>query len=216
MARHADPNDHSFQRSLARAAGRALLLLALVGALTAGVARLGAKGGGDDDVTRPPGGPLSATTSPSESPVDDGGDVLDDLTETPRETVAITPVPSEPPVPDDAPTPTEEPGVPPATEAGASVSPVPAGMTVQVLDGVGDGERTRSAARRLEELGYEVVAVNVSSRQAADTSVLYTEGNRAAAEQLVATDPRFGTVGANDRFAADVTLHVVIGVDWPA
>lgn len=215
MARHADPNDTSFQRSLARAAGRALLLLAVVAAMTAGVARLGTRGT-EGDVSRPPGGPLATTLPASQSPSEDDGDVLEDLTETPRETVAITPAPPDAPQPGEVPTPTEEPGIPPEGEPGASPTAVPSGVTVQVLDGVGDEERSRSAAARLEELGYEVVAVNLSSRQAAETSVLYTQGNRAAAEQLVASDPRFRAVEANDRFAADVTLHVVVGADWPA
>jgi len=214
MARHAAPNDHSFERSLARAAGRALLLLALVAALTAGVARLGTRGGGAD-VTRPPGGtPVASPEVPASASQET--DVLADLTESPRETVAITPRPSEPAATEEGPSPIELPGIPPEEQPTAQPSAVTSGMTVQVLDGVGDGERARSAASRLEELGYQVVALNVSSRQAAETSVLYTEGNEAAAEQLVATDPRFGTVGANDRFSADVALHVVIGADWPA
>lgn len=206
MARHDLPGDRSFERSLALAAGRALMVLAVVGGLTWGATRIG--GQAREGLATP-------AQTPSASP-----DPLAALeTVRPRATVEIDPAGTDPPTPDPDATssadPFEEPdlsdeqdeepeGVPPAEET-----------TVQVLDGLGDPQRLEEVAETLRDLGYDVVAVNATRRAAQRTTVLYSEGAQEQAEALRAADPRFSAVDANARYTPTVDLHVLVGPDWP-
>lgn len=205
MARHALPDDRSFERSLALAAGRALMVLAVVGGLTWGATRIG--GQAREGL---------ATPAPSPSATMDPLATLE--TVRPRATIEIDPDGTAPPTPDATPSadPFEEPdasgeqdeepsdGVPSAEET-----------TVQVLDGLGDPERMEEVAETLRELGYDVVAVNATRRAAQRTTVLYSEGAQEQAEALRAADPRFSAVDANARYTPTVDLHVLVGPDWP-
>lgn len=86
--------------------------------------------------------------------------------------------------------------------------------TVQVLDGADDSSLTEDAVAVVSDLGYDIVAVNPSRRSSATTTVLFTEGNRAEAHALRASDPRFGQIKPNTLFSESVDLHVVVGEDW--
>lgn len=199
MARHADPSDRSFQRSLTRAVVRGLLLVLGAAALVFAVGRLTAR---DDVVLAPP----SASPQPvmTESP---SSSVADTVSQSPRASVVISPRPSPTP----SPTPAQEP-----TQAEQAVQGrPPAELRVQVLDGTGDDQRTQAVVGVLEELGYQVVAVNPVSVAVPATSVLYSDGFETDAQALTAGDPRFGAPAVNDRFSPEVDLHVLVGENWP-
>ena len=191
MARHVDPDDTSFRRSLLRAAGGGLAALVLTFGVTAVLTRTGQIGEG--------GGPaMIQTASPSAVP-----------------TVAAVPETELPtPEPEPEPEPTQPAPVTPApTPAEVTENPV-TGVTVQVLEQVGAEAQAAQAAGVLRRLGYDVVAVNITDRQVDTTTVLASAGRAADAEQLKTLDPRFGVITDNDGFSPDVDLHVIVGADF--
>lgn len=189
MARHVDPEDTSFRRSLLRAAAGGLAALVLTFGITAVLTRTGQIGDG--------GGPaMILTAPPSDTP-----------------TVAALPE-TELPTPEPQPEPTQPAATTPApTPAEVTENPV-AGVTVQVLEQVGAEAQAAQAAEVLRELGYDVVAVNVTDRQVDTTTVLASKGHAADAEQLKTFDPRFAVITDNDGFSPDVDLHVIVGADF--
>lgn len=215
MARHAAPNDRSFQRSLARAVGRAALLLAVVGGVVFGLTQLRDQRpeGGDTVLTdaATAGATEAGTAAAAPPPEPSAGpseDPLAQLSEDPnRRTVPINP--SEP---------AASPGTTP--EAEATPGPVtpevdpPAEVTLQVLRGTDDEDAFDAAVRDLRSLGYQVELIAVAGTGSPTTTVFTTEGNEAEAEALVDADARFGEVAPNDRFETPVDLHVLIGDDW--
>lgn len=209
MSRHALPDDRSFERSLAVAVGRALLVLAMVGGLTWGASRVG-------------GEAREGSATPAPTPATSPDPLAALATVSPRATVEIAPsAPAPPTDPDEAPTvdpvatpsvadPSEDPD-----EEPSGVVPPAEDTTVQVLDGLGDPERLEEVAETLRGLGYDVVAVNSTRRPAQETTVLYSEGAQVQAQALQAADPRFAEVDANDRYTPTVDLHVLVGANWP-
>ena len=189
MARHVDPNDTSFRRSLLRAAAGGVAALVLTFAITAVLTRTGQIGDG--------GGPAMILTAP---PSDVPTVVAAETTDPPTPEPELEP--SQPPPTTPAPEPTE------VTE-----EPV-TGVTVQVLEQVGAEAQAAEAAEVLRQLGYDVVAVNTTDRQVDTTTVLASPGYAEAAEQLKSLDARFGVVAANDGFSPDVNLHVIVGADF--
>lgn len=195
MPRHAAPRDRSFYRSLARAAGRALLLLAVVGFVVVGLTQL--RGGDGEDVALAPEASPASSNEDAASPTP-SGDVLTELAEDPdRAVVDIGP----------------SGGASPAAPEGARD---PAEVTVQMVRGTQDLEAYASAVARVRQLGYQVTLESVAGTGSPVTTVLYTEGKAADAEALRAADPRFAEVKANDRFQTPVDLHVLVGDDFPA
>lgn len=187
MARHVDPDDNSFRRSLLRAAAGGAAALVLTFGVTAVLTRTGQIGEGN--------GPAMVLTAPaSQTPT------VAALPET--ELPTPEPVPTTPPPTTPAPVPTE------VTE-----NPV-AGVTVQVLEQVGAEAQAAEATEVLRNLGYDVVAVNVTDRQVDTTTVLASQGAIADAERLQTLDPRFAVITDNDGFSPDVDLHVIVGVDF--
>lgn len=160
--------------------------------------------------------PGSVITSPSpdeESPApadgtpvpppDDGSPVP--LPDSSPPTAVDTPPPS--------PAPSPEPSPPPA---GDQIDP--ADIAIQVLDAVRDDEGAAAtrAAVRLREAGYRVVAENVAVRVYEETTVFYSEGSQAAAQQ-VAQSLGLGVVRPKpDNLSATVEVHVVVGRDFPS
>ncbi|HWH32374.1 MAG TPA: LytR C-terminal domain-containing protein [Egibacteraceae bacterium] len=188
MGRHADPDPRWFWLSLAAAAGKALLAVALVGLAAAGLVRW--LGGGDE----------------GEKPVV----TLDDTGEpAPADTVTSSPTPTPTGFQD-------EPAVegPEATADGGDDGPVRA--TVQVLNASGDPDKLGDVVEVLEELGYQVVAQSRAARGYDETTVFWSAGFEDEAERLQDTDDRFGVLERNDRLDASIDLHVVIGRDWVA
>ncbi len=90
----------------------------------------------------------------------------------------------------------------------------PEETSVQVLDAGGGSSATTAVEAALDDLGYDVVAVNASRTQYPVTTVLYTEGNDAEAEALRARDERFTEIAPNERLSDGVDIHVVVGPDW--
>ncbi len=86
--------------------------------------------------------------------------------------------------------------------------------SIQVLDGVGDPALTERVVGVLQDLGYDIAAVNPSARPYRQTTVFHSKGHRADALALTSRDPRFGQVGTNDSLSQQVDLHVVVGTDW--
>ena len=189
MARHVDPDDTSFRRSLLRAAAGGLAALVLTFAITFVLTRTGQIGEGD-------GPAMVATSTPSDAPT----------------VVAAATTPAPTPVPD--PALTSPPPTTPAPEPTEMTENPVSGVTVQVLEQVGAEAQAAEAAQVLRQLGYDVVAVNVTDRQVDTTTVLASEGHAADAEQLQALDARFGVIADNDGFSPDVNLHVIVGADF--
>ena len=189
MARHVDPDDTSFRRTLLRAAAGGVAALILTFGITAVLMRTGQIGDGGSPA-------IILTATPSPAP-----------------TVAVIET-TAPPQTEPAPEPTEVPTPTPApTPAEVTERPV-AGVTVQVLGQVGAEAQAAEAAEVLRDLGYQVVAVNTTDRQVDTTTVLATAGHAADAEQLQSLDDRFGVITDNDGFSPDVNLHVIVGADF--
>ena len=191
MARHVDPDDTSFRRSLLRAAAGGVAALVLTFAITAVLTRTGQIGEG--------GGPAMVLTSPPDAPASAAPTLDTEL---------------ESPAPSPAPEPTQPPPTTPAPEPTAASEIPVAGITVQVLEQVGAEAQAAEAAEVLRQLGYDVVAVNTTDRQVDTTTVLASAGYTEAAQQLQRTDERFGVITANDGFSEDVNLHVIVGADF--
>lgn len=114
-----------------------------------------------------------------------------------------------------------EPGVIPTTapptvdpqELIAAAMP-PTETSVQVLDAGGGDASVDAVVTRLEEIGYDIVAIQSSGRDVTATTVYYTQGNTAEAEALRARDPRFQDVEANRGLSEGVDIHVLVGPDF--
>lgn len=193
MGRHSDPDPRWFWQSLATAAGKAVLGLAVVSLVVMGVVRWA--GGADDGRGQP-----AVSTPPSQATA---AEVADE--------------PALEAVPDDAPTESDESDEPAADEDdedGGDDGPVLA--TVQVLNGSGDADLLDEVVGVLEELGYEVVSTGRAARRYDETTVFWSAGHRDDAEDLRQADSRFIAVEPNERLDRTINLHVVIGADWEA
>lgn len=189
MARHVDPDDNSFRRSLLRAAAGGLVALVVTFAITGILTRLGR----DDGRSGPA---VFLTGTPTEV-------AQAEITETSPPPASERPSPTPDPSPRAVPTPAE------VTE-----QPDAAGVTVQVLYNGADDAVAAEAAEALRELGYDVVAVNDTEHTADATTILYSPGHQQAAEDLRERDGRFGMVEANTIFVESVNLHVLVGPDF--
>lgn len=196
MGRHSDPDPRWFWQSLAAAAAKAVLGLAVVSLLVMGVVRW-AGGGGDDErdpVASVPESPATAAEVADEP-------ALEDPT-------------FEEPAPGSDETPLDEDDEGGGDEDGGDDGPVLA--TVQVLNGSGDPDLLDEVVEILEDLGYEVVSTGRAARRYDETTVFWSAGHRDDAEDLRQADARFIAVEPNERLDRTINLHVVIGADWDA
>ena len=196
-ARHTPPDDNSFSRSLLQHLGAALALVLVV---AAGFWAIGQVDGGDDDVA------VVAEPSPTEEPV--AAASPSEPTPTAAGTTAPEPTPT-------ATTPEPEPSPEPSPEPTATQELAPAEVSIQVLDAVLDdgGEAAQKVADELEADGYDVVVVNDSFRKYDQTTVFYTDGQQAAAQQL-ASQYGFAAVEPKpDNLSDSVDIHLVVGAD---
>jgi outer membrane biosynthesis protein TonB len=105
----------------------------------------------------------------------------------------------------------------PATEEETEPEPAridPSTVTIQVLDGfqVDAGAAAQEVSATVRELGYQVIAENRALRYSI-TTVLYTAGSQAAAEQ-VARDLGVDVVAEKpDNLSDTVMVHIVVGAD---
>lgn len=185
MAQHVDPDDHSFRRSLLRAAAGGLVALVVTFAITGLLTRLGRDDGSSGPAVVFTGGPTVAPQTESVEPSPE-----------------VTQAPSPEASPTTAATPTE------VTEQPDRM------ITVQVLYTGADDTAAAEAASVLRDQGYDVVAVNGTQHAVDSTTVLYSPGHADDAEELRDLDGRFGVVDANTIFVESVNLHVIIGPDF--
>ena len=136
----------------------------------------------------------------------------DRTTETPA-----SPDPSEDPDDDiviATPTPTSAPAPAATPEKTRGDGPlVTEGITIQVLNGTAQPAAADDMAERLTGLGFQVVAVEESSRTYPTTTVFWSSAAaRPAAERLAS---RFGWVAEEKpaNLSSEVSLHVVVGSD---
>ena len=141
-----------------------------------------------------------------------GGDDLDALPAA-QQTRSVEPEPTEATTPSSEPVKTPEPETTPKKEPKDDEVALITDVTVQVLNGTGVSDADDRMADRLSELGYEVVAIEGSSKQYSATTVFWSHpGAQDAAEALA---ERFGWLAQPkpDNLSATVDLHVVVGSD---
>ena len=202
MGKHVAPGG-SLYRSLLRPV-LGLVAVGVVLGVVIGVGLWLAAGGEDETVVR-----ASPTPSSPDLPV---------LARTSEPDVATptTPVPMTPPAvetPDPTPVPTPDPA--PTTEPEPEPEeefrePVP----VQVLNAGGGRERVDDVIATLDDMGYEIAAVNGVRRRVEETTVLWNENHQSDALDLIRRDERFAGEAKNDGYAQSVPLHVLVGPDW--
>ena len=183
MGRHSSPRQGPFYRSIIVWALPWLMIAAVV--LVAIVIAIDTVGG--DDIKTPVA--AGATQPPEPEPT---------VEETPSsEPVESTPEPRE--------TPKDE----PKEDEAELITDV----TVQVLNGTGVADADDRMADRLSGLGYEVVAIEGSSKQYASTTVFWSHPDAQDAAEALAE--RFGWLAQAkpDNLSATVDLHVVVGGD---
>lgn len=90
----------------------------------------------------------------------------------------------------------------------------PGDTTLQVLDAGGGAARVDRAVAAVEQLGYDVVAINPSSRNVPLTTVYFTDGAEAEARALRARDPRFRVIEPNQGLSEGVDVHILVGADF--
>ena len=141
-----------------------------------------------------------------------GGDVetppVARATEEPEETPTPEVTPTEEPTPEETPEPKKT-----RERKDEEVALITEDVTVQVLNATGVADADDRMAQRLGVLGYEVVAIEGSSKQYSATTVFWSFPEaRAAAEALA---ERFGWVAdmKPDNLSSTVDLHIVVGAD---
>lgn len=201
--RHVPPGDRSLLLSIGRQLAGAAALVLVVAAAFWGIGQVRTDTG-DPVITEP----TSRATTPADQPT---APAPTEPTAAP--TATVTAQPTAPVQPTDAasPQPTEPASPPPGAEGDVD----PASVRVQILDAVLDdgGEAAARIEDELEEAGYQIIAANKAVRRYERTTVFYTEGNQAAAEQLAA---RFGfdvVEPKPDNLSSGVEIHLVVGAD---
>ncbi|MEA2516780.1 MAG: LytR cell envelope-related transcriptional attenuator [Actinomycetota bacterium] len=130
----------------------------------------------------------------------------------PEEQSSSEPVVSETPMPVVSATPEPEGSNDPG-DGGSSKPLITRDITIQVLNGTAATEVDDRMADRLSSLGFEVVAVQGSSKQYPQTTVYYSFPDaREAAERLAA---KFGWLvdAKPSNLSSTVDIHVVVGSD---
>lgn len=184
MGRHSSPEQGPFYRSFVGWLLPWFMIAAVV--LIAVVVAVDAVGG--DDLDTPP------VAQNTESDVEESP--TPQPTPTPEATPTVTPKPKKTPKQDDE-----------------QVALITEDITVQVLNGTGSTDADDRMAERLGELGYEVVAIEGSSKQYSETTVFWSFPDaREAAEALA---ERFGWIAQPKpaNLSSTVDLHVVVGAD---
>jgi hypothetical protein len=232
--RHTDPDRGAFWRSLATAAAKALLVLAVLAGLTTIIVALTGDADGEDSAsvltageptpteragaaaTASPDAPAPAAGHADRTPAEaehDGADEQPAPDAGPDDSGADAPDAADdaPDAADDAPD--------AAAEVPADDDPTPAppaDVSVQVIDSGGGAQAIGEVVALLGEWGYDVVAVNLGLCCYETTTVFYSDGWEPDAAALQARDGRFAVLEENDRLAETVALHVVVGEDWDA
>jgi hypothetical protein len=118
------------------------------------------------------------------------------------------------------PTGSEQPSAPASTETASepdapSDGTDPAGISIQVLDGVltDGGEAANAVAQSLRDQGYDVVAVNRARQGYEQTTVFYTTGAEAQARQVAAAIGASAVEEQPGNLSEQVQVHIVVADD---
>ena len=224
-AKHTPPGDVSFRTSLLRSGAGAVGLVALVAVVFAGIGALGPDTDGPTVAsdTRDAGDDGEEPGDEGEEPAgDDGPDApdaedVDEAPEPPDEAEE-----SEEPDEGEDETADDESAEPAEADEAEAVDREAAGdrafapdsVTIQVLDGyqADGGAAASSVAAMLREEGYRVVAENPSLRYEV-TTVLWTPGFEAQAEQVAADLGAAEVREQPGNLSEQVQVHVVVGAD---
>lgn len=184
MGRHSSPDQGPFYRSIVVWLLPWLMIAAVV--LVAVWIAIDAVGGSDLEAT-----PVARAT-PTEK-----------ATKSASPTPEVTPVETAEPTE----TPEEEP------KQDKKVALITDDVTVQVLNATAAPDADDRMADRLSSLGYEVVAIEGSSKQYSETTVFWSFPEAQQAAEALAE--RFGWVAQPkpDNLSPTVDLHVVVGAD---
>jgi hypothetical protein len=87
------------------------------------------------------------------------------------------------------------------------------GVTLQVLNGTPDDTVDERVADELAQMGFEVVAVQDSSRTYSETTVFYSNPESEEAAIALAEQEGWVVEPKPENLSSEVDLHVVIGVD---
>ncbi len=87
------------------------------------------------------------------------------------------------------------------------------GITVQVLNGTPDDTVDETIADMLAQLGFQIVAVQDASRTYTETTVFYSSTESQEAATALAEHEGWLVEPKPDSLSAEVSIHVVIGVD---
>jgi len=186
MGKHSSPEQGPFYRSFVAW----LLPWVLIGVFVLAAVYVAVDVVGKDDTTITPAAKQSRSSAPEET-----GEPVE--SETPEPVESETPEPDETDEPDDA----------------RSKPLITDDITIQVLNGTASTEADDRMADRLSSLGFEVVAVQASSKQYQETTVFWSfPAAREAAERLAA---KYGWASAikPSNLSSTVDLHVVVGAD---
>jgi hypothetical protein len=188
MGRHDDPDPAPFYTSLGSAILRGLLALFLSFGLYAVLASIR-----DDNAPPEPSTAFAPTGRATEA-------------------FELIPVESDPldAASEEVPTP----GAALADAEQFGGAPTPEDTTIQVLDAGAGTQGIETVTDRLEELGYDIVAVNDATRDYDTTTVFFSDGQQDAAMALRARDARFSEIGPNPNLSEEVDLHIIAGRDW--
>jgi hypothetical protein len=126
-----------------------------------------------------------------------------------------------------SPTPSESKSKPKSTPTPAKPSPTPKakpspkdtlitkGISLQVLNAANDMDATNQIAHQLRDLGFQVVAVEDSLSNNAETHVYWANAGAQEAARRLATKMGWlaGPVPSSLSLSAEVDLHVLVGAD---
>lgn len=199
MGRHSSPENVHYYRSL-MGWFFPWVLVAVVAAVAVWIA-VDALGGPDVGAAANKGGPGSGSR----------------IAATPTTTPSHRRRPSHSPTP--KPSPKPRPSHSPASTPSPTATPAPAapliteGVTAQVLNGTSSPSADDDMARRLGDLGYQIVAVRPASRTYEATTVFWSYPSSQSAAEALAR--HFGWVAQPKpaNLSPTVAIHVVVGVD---
>jgi hypothetical protein len=231
-AKHTPPGDDSFRHSLLRSGAGAVGLVALVAVVFAGIGALGpdadvptvasdtrdvdddAEPPGDDDAEPPAGDEESDAAGDASAPDAEDPDEAPEPSEEPDEPESEPGDDAGEPGADDTDEGDEADGGPADRESAGDRAFAPDSVTIQVLDGyqADGGAAASSVAATLREEGYRVVAENPSLRYEV-TTVLWTPGFEAQAEQVAADLGAAEVRQQPGNLSEQVQVHVVVGAD---
>lgn len=141
-----------------------------------------------------------------------GEETVDPAPQAVETTPAVSPSPTETETAIESPSP--EPEESPTPERTRSTKRlITEGISIQVLNATGDPAADDRIAERLEELGFDIVAVDAASRRYESTTVFWSYAEaQEAAERLA---DRFGWDSGQKpaNLSETVALHVIVGED---